>query len=140
MSVPPCQFVDAVAAERLIGQAVEFAQEHLSGMPFEGFLDCVYFDGDDFRAAVAIRQAETGLDDGTRLMDQLGVALGDGEQGDVTAEVGQQARAYGYCLSEARCRLVIAVVAPPIFFVVQVPDGLGAHARAVALARALLNP
>jgi len=139
MSVPPCQFLDAAAAERLIGQAVDAAEEHLTWMPIAGYRDCVFFDGDDFRAGVSVRQAETGLDDAESLLDQLGDALRvDGV--DVTGEVGQPARAYGFCASEANCTLAIAVVAPPNFFVVTVPDNLVAHARAIAMARSLLSP
>ena len=135
----PCQFLDADAAETLIGQAVDAAEEHLTWIP--GFRSCVFFDGDDYRADVSVRQAESNLDDAARLMDQLGDALPvDAEHVDVTGEVGQPARAYAYCVSEADCMLVIAVVAPPNFFVVKVPDNLGAHARAIALARSLLSP
>lgn len=139
MSVPLCH-LDADAAERVLGQAVDAADEHLTWMPIAGFRTCVFFDGNDFRADVSVRQAETGLDDAARLMDQLGDALRGDEQVDVTGEVGQPARAYGYCVSQADCTLVIAVVAPPNFFVVRLPDNAGAHARAIALARSLLSP
>ena len=98
----PCQFLDADAAETLIGQAVDAAEEHLTWMP--GFRSCVFFDGDDYRADVSVRQAESNLDDAARLMDQLGDALPvDAEHVDVTGEVGQPARAYAYCVSEADC-------------------------------------